>query len=165
MGNNGEKCMTCAKSNYDRLRIDEALALTTTTTRTFVSIWDPFPGPKMTKNAQKYSINLLNRSTFEFTIVTSLVCTLFWLIWMNSCAVEQWTFSFLEVVRRHILGEVVNLLLQFIQEYNCERIIEIGPHLRELWGIKCVPDLLWDTSTRRLQAICASLSMGESWSQ
>jgi len=30
-------------------------------------------------------------------------------------------------------------LLQFIQEYESERIIEIGAHLRELRGKICVP--------------------------
>ena len=38
-------------------------------------------------------------------------------------------------MRQHISGEVVGLIsfvLQSIQEYDSERIIEIGPHLREL---------------------------------
>ena len=54
----------------------------------------------------------------------------------------SWTFNFLEVVHRHILGEVADLIppfLQFIQEYDSERIIKIGPYLWELWGIMCVP--------------------------
>jgi len=52
-------------------------------------------------------------------------------------------------VRRHILGEVVDLIpyffLPFIQEYDGEKNIEIDPHLWELWGIICVPQIFLDT--------------------
>jgi len=37
----------------------------------------------------KLKINLLNINTSKFIILTSLMCTLFWLIRMNSCVVKQ----------------------------------------------------------------------------
>jgi len=47
------------------------------------------------------------------------------------------------LIRQQNWSKVVDLpyhlFLQFICECDSERIIKIGPHLRELWGIKCVP--------------------------
>ena len=57
-------------------------------------------------------------------------------IWMNRlCSL---TFDFPKVLRQHISGALVSLTpsyLHFIWECDSERIIKIGPHLRELWGI------------------------------
>jgi len=45
----------------------------------------------------------------------------------------NWTVGFRKVMQQRIWGEVVDFM-QFISEYNSERIIRIGPYL---------PKLLW----------------------
>jgi len=94
----------------------------------------------------KLQMNLLNRNTSQFIILTSLMCTLFWLTWVNSCAVEHSWFIFLEVMRHHVSGEVVDLIPSFSAVHRSlgqwKNYYIIGSYLRELWGIICVPGFL-----------------------
>ena len=86
------------------------------------------------KILNKLKINLLNRNTSQFIVLTSLICALIWLMCMNNCAVEHSNFSIVECDDTFQVKWYIpyHLFLQCILEYNRERIIEIYPQLREL---------------------------------